>query len=183
MSRFHPRTICRIGVMAALYVLLNMVSIKAGNLRITFASLPVVTAALLFGPLEAVLIALLGEFLNQLLGGYGITATTALWLLPPALRGLAVGACADAFHRSTGQTLEQRGVACYGVCVAAALLTTVSNTLVIAVDALIYGYYSPALVLGELAWRLFSGMVIAVVIATVAMPLAGLLRRQGAARE
>ncbi|MDD3346359.1 folate family ECF transporter S component [Oscillibacter sp.] len=182
MSKFHVRTICRIGVMAALYVLLNMVSIKAGNLRITFASLPVVTAALLFGPLEAVLVALVGEFLNQLLGGYGITATTALWLVPPALRGLAVGFGADVFSRRGTQTLESCPAACYGVCVAAALLTTVSNTLVIAVDGLVYGYYTPALVLGDFAWRLVSGMVIAVVIATVAMPLTGLLRRQGLGR-
>ncbi len=178
MSKFNAKTICRIGVLAALYVLLNMVSIKAGNLRITFASLPVVATALLFGPLESVLVALFGEFLNQLLGGYGITATTALWLLPPAIRGLIVGTAASALR-----PLESRPAACYGVCVLAALATTAANTAVIAVDALLYGYFTPALVVGDLAWRLVSGMVIAVVIATVAMPLAGLLRRQGLARS
>lgn len=181
MSRFNTKTICRIGIMAALYVLLNMVSIKAGNLRITFASLPVVTTALLFGPVESVMVALLGEFINQLLG-YGITVTTVLWVIPPAIRGLVVGLAAMG-PRHTERPLESRPVVCYAACVAAALCTTVSNTLVMAIDALIYGYYSKAVVFADLAWRLASGMIIAVIIATVAMPLALLLRRQGFRRQ
>jgi hypothetical protein len=36
-------TLCRLAVLAALYVLLTMMlSLRAGNLRVTFASLPVV---------------------------------------------------------------------------------------------------------------------------------------------
>lgn len=92
MSKFNTRTLCRVAMLAALYVLLNnTIAIKAGNLRITFASLPVVLSALLFGPLESAVTALAGEFINQLIGGYGITATTALWLIPPAVRGVVIG--------------------------------------------------------------------------------------------
>ena len=159
MSKINTRALCRVAMLAALYVLLNnTIAIKAGNLRITFASLPVVLSALLFGPLESVLTAFVGEFINQLIGGYGITATTALWLIPPAVRGAVIGAAA------------------------LALCTTVSNTLVIALDALIYHYYSRAYVFGELLYRLGSGVLIAVIVATVALPMASLLRRQGLAR-
>ena len=76
MSKFNTRTLCRVAMLAALYVLLNnTIAIKAGNLRITFASLPVVLSALLFGPLESAVTALVGEFINQLIGGYGITGS------------------------------------------------------------------------------------------------------------
>ena len=182
MSKFNTKALCRIAMLAALYVLLNnTIAIKAGNLRITFASLPVELSALLFGPVESALTALLGEFINQLIGGYGITATTALWLIPPAVRGVVVGIAALAF-RPTDRPLERRPVLGYAVCVLAALCTTISNTAVIAADAWICGYYSRAYVFGELLYRLGSGMLIAVIVATVALPMAGLLRRQGLAR-
>lgn len=182
MSKLNTRALCRIAMLAALYVLLNnTIAIKAGNLRITFASLPVVVSALLFGPMESALTALLGEFINQLIGGYGITATTALWLIPPAVRGVVIGAAALACRR-TERPLECRPILGYAVCVLGALCTTLTNTAVIAADAWIYHYYSKAYVFGELLYRLGSGVLIAVIVATAALPMAGLLRRQGLAR-
>lgn len=176
------KALCRTAVMAALYVLLNTVAIKAGNLRITFASLPVVVTALLFGPLESAAAALTGEFFNQLLmSGYGITATTPLWLIPPAIRGAAVGLAARVFRR-TGRPLEDRPPLCCAVCVLAALATTAVNTAVMALDAVIFGYYTRAYVFGALVYRLISGVVIAVVITAAALPLVRLLRRQGVGR-
>ena len=87
MSRFNTKSMCRIAVLAALYVPLAVfVAIQIGNVRISFGSLPVVVSALLFGPVEAVLVAGIGEFFKQLLT-YGVTATTVLYLIPPALRG------------------------------------------------------------------------------------------------
>ena len=177
MSKINTRALCRIAMLAALYVLLNnTIAIKAGNLRITFASLPVVLSALLFGPLESALTALVGEFINQLIGGYGITVTTGLWLIPPAVRGVVVGIAAMALRR-TDRPLERRPVLGYVVCVLAALCTTV-----IAVDAWVNHYYSRAYVFGELLYRLGSGVLIAVIVATAALPMAVLLRRQGLAR-
>ena len=182
MSKFNTRTLCRVAMLAALYVLLNnTIAIKAGNLRITFASLPVVLSALLFGPLESAVTALAGEFINQLIGGYGITATTALWLIPPAVRGVVIGMAAMALRR-TDRPLERRPVLGYAVCVLAALCTTAANTAVIALDAWIYHYYDRAYVFGELIYRLGSGILIAVIVATVALPMSALLRRQGLAR-
>lgn len=182
MSKIKTKTLCLVAILSALYVLLNLVSVRAGNLRITFASLPVVVSALLLGPIPAAMVALLGEFLNQMLS-YGFTATTVLWLFPGALRGVVIGLAALAFQ-SGGRPLEQRPAACYGVCAAAALATTVCNTAVIWLDSVLYQYYTFVYVFGDLLMRLVTGLATAAVIATVAMPLTRLLRRrpEGAAQ-
>ena len=69
------------------------------------------------------------------------------------------------------------------MCFAGAVATTLSNTAALAADALIGGYYSRTVVFAQLGSRLISGLVVAGVIATVAMPLAVLLRRQGFVRR
>ncbi len=170
--------LCRVAMLAALYILLNnTIAIKAGTLRITFASLPVVVSALLFGPGEAALTALVGEAVNQL-RNYGLGVTTALWLLPPVVRGTLVGLAARPL-RDTERPLERRPALCYAVCILAALCTTAVNTAVTALDAWILHYYSTAYVFGNLAHRSLSGIVVAAVVATVAMPVSSLLRRRG----
>ena len=66
MSRFNTKSICRIAILAALYVPLAVfVAIQIGNVRISFGSLPVVVSALLCGPVEAILVAGIGEFFKQ----------------------------------------------------------------------------------------------------------------------
>lgn len=178
MLKFSTKRICWVAMLAALCFLLNMVQIRLpANLRITFDSLPVVVGALLFGPVEATLAALIGEFFTQMLSEYGLTATTMLWLIPPALRGLAIGAAAWAL-RGTDRPLETRVPLCYGVCLLASILTTAANTAVIWLDSVIYGYYSFALVFGSALVRFATGLLTAVAITTVAIPLVGKLRQQ-----
>ena len=175
-SRFNARTICRTAIMAALYVLLTMISVKMGNIHVTFASLPVVVTAVLFGPVEAGVVALLGEFLNQMLA-YGFTATTVLWLIPPAVRGLIIGTVALRLMKSN-RLLDSRPLLFYVACAGAAVCTTVCNTAVIWLDSIIYHYYTFVYVFGDMIIRFVTGMVTAVLIATVAIPLLRFLRRQ-----
>ena len=105
------RRMCYAALLAAMYVPLSLyVAVQVGNVRISFGSLPVVVSALLFGPVEAVAAAMVGEFFKQLLT-YGLTYTTALYLVPPALRGLVVGLGAAVAHRP-GQRREERRAAC-----------------------------------------------------------------------
>lgn len=177
MRKFTTRRICFVAVLAALSFLLNMVQIKLPmNLRITFDSLPVVVGALLLGPVDAMLAALVGEFLTQLLSEYGITATTVLWLIPPALRGLVVGVAAWKC-RGTDRPLERRTAACFGVCLLASAVTTLGNTLVIWLDSVLNGYYSFPLVFGSALARLATGLLTALAIAAVSMPLVLRLRQ------
>ncbi|WP_295752274.1 folate family ECF transporter S component [uncultured Oscillibacter sp.] len=174
------RRLCCAAMLAAMYLPLSLyAAVQVGNVRISFGSLPVVVAALLFGPLDAVVVAMVGEFFKQILT-FGVTYTTALYLIPPALRGLVVGAGA-LLLRKRGQRLEERRTLCYGVCVLAAVHTTVGNTLVNWLDSVLMGYYFPGLILGDLVWRLAVGMLNAVLMAALAIPLVQALRRRSAA--
>jgi ECF transporter S component (folate family) len=179
----NVRTLCRMAILTALYVILTTaLTIRFGDVRITFASLPILLSAMLYGPGEAVTIALVGEFLNQLLGGYGITATTLLWIIPPAVRAAVVGLAANALW-NTGCPLERRPAACYAACILGGMGTTVANTAVYWIDSLLYHYYTFAVVFGSFAWRLFTTMLTAVVVTTLAIPVAQFLRKQRFARE
>ena len=178
MSKFNTRSICTIAVLAAMYVPLSLfLSIQGpNNLKFSFGSLPVVVAALLLGPAEAALTAFIGEFLKQLLS-YGFTATTLVWTIPPILRGLVIGAAAVRL-RHTGKPLTTRPVLCNIVCIAAAVVTTAANTFVLWLDSVIYGYYSFTYVFGATAVRFVTGMITAVLVALVAVPLVYLLERR-----
>ena len=173
--------LCRVAVMAALYLPLARMAIEIGTLKLSFGSLPVTVLAMLGGPVEAAAAAAIGEFLKQLIS-YGFTVTTLLWVIPPALRGLLIGLAASRLAR-TGRHLEDRSVLCCAVGVAAALVTTLGNTLILWADSVLYGYYFPGYVLGNLALRLAVGVITAVLVAIVAMPMVKLLRRQVAFRR
>ncbi len=179
MPKMNVKRMCYAALLAAMYLPLSLyAAVQMGNVRISFGSLPVVAAALLFGPVDAVIVAMVGEFFKQILT-YGVTYTTVLYLIPPALRGLVVGLAAVLALRQ-GQRLEDRRALCYAVCVAAALCTTVGNTLVNWLDSVLMGYYFPGLILGDLIWRLIVGMLNAVVMASLAIPLVKALRRRNA---
>lgn len=178
MSRLNAKVICRVALLAAMYFLLNMLEIRTpGNLHITFDRLPVVVSALAFGPMEAVLVAMFGELLNQIISPYGITATTLLWVIPPMIQAGILGVAA-ARMQASGKRLESRPVACYVISVLAAVITTAANTAVIWLDSVIYGYYTFALVFGSAVVRFITGIVTAVLLTTVAGPLVSLLRRR-----
>ena len=180
MSRTNVRRMCYAALLAAMYLPLSLyAAVQVGrNVRISFGSLPVVIAALLFGPLDAAAVAMVGEFFKQLLT-YGVTYTTALYLIPPALRGLVIGG-AVLLLRQRGERLEERRTLCYAVCILAAVCTTVGNTLVNWLDSVLMGYYVPGLILGDFVWRLIVGMINAVVMSSLAVSLVKVLRSRGA---
>ena len=107
-------------------------------------------------------------------------ATTVLYLIPPALRGLVVGLGALALLSLRGQRLEERRMLCYAVCIVAAVCTTLGNTLVNWLDSVLMGYYFPGLILGDFVWRLIVGMINAVVMSSLAIPLVKALRQRNA---
>lgn len=158
------------------FVLGSYVALKFANLKITFEALPILIGALLFGPADGCLIGLLGSFLSQLVGGYGLTVTTPLWILPHAVSGLVVGLYAA---RRRGRELR------YGdlllITAISALLVTGLNTLALYVDAKIFGYYSKALVFGSLAVRIVVGVATAAafsaILPAILKPLRKILRK------
>ena len=176
-KRNAVHTLCILALLTAMMVLLSLtVSIRTPYFKLTLGSLPVVLAAMLFGPLEGAAVAVLGEFMVQLLS-YGLMPTTVIWICPPAIRALVVGGAAI-WMRRQGRRLEERPVVCYGVCVAGAVLTTVGNTVGMWLESLMYrtsfaaaAFWVPS--------RFVSGIATAMVVATACMPLTCGLRRSG----
>lgn len=176
-TRNPVQTLCILSLLTAAMVLLSMtVSIRTPYFKLTLGSLPVVLAAMLYGPLEGALVAVLGEFAVQLLG-YGLTPTTVIWIWPPAIRALIVGSAAM-WMRRRGRRLEERPAVCYMVCVVGAVFTTVGNTVGMWLDSL-FNRTSFAAAAFWVPSRFVSGIATAIVVATVCMPLAIALRRSG----
>ena len=96
---FATKRIALDAVMIALFFVLSTASIRIGNtFKITFDSLACLLTAMMFGPIDAFLVGFLGEFMSQMLG-FGFTATTLLWVLAPAVRGLLIGLAVVLFKR------------------------------------------------------------------------------------
>ena len=155
--------------LAAMFVVLSLFSINLPGMKITLDSLPVLIGAALLGPVDGLAVGLIGSFLNQMIT-YGFSATTVLWILPAALRGLLVGLYAKrrGFSMSLPQTVF--------ITVSTALLVTALNTLFLYVDSWIYSY-SYAAALPTLLLRIAAGVITAVLFSFLLPPLLGTLRR------
>lgn len=134
-------------LLAAMCAVLGYVALDTGTLKVTFESLPVILGAALFGPLDGALIGFIGPLVYQLLR-YGVSVTTPLWILPYAVCGLTVGLYARrrGYRMTPGQTLF--------IVSMAELAITALNTGALYVDSVVYGYYSPAVIIAPLPWRL-----------------------------
>jgi len=177
-KRFNIYTICMIALLTAMMVLLKKtIAIETPYFKFSFASLPIVLAAMLFGPVEGAVVGLLGEFVSQVTGPYGLAPTTVIYVLPAAIRGIVVG-CGALWCRNSGKRLESRPVLCYAVCIAGAVLTTAGNTAGMWLESLMY-HTSFLANLPFLPGRFATGVVTAIGITTVCIPLVHALRRSG----
>ncbi len=177
-KKFDAKLICYLALLAAMYVLLgSYLVIRHPAIEISFKSLPVVVGALLFGPASGALIALLGEFLAQLLA-WGLQPNTILWVVPPVANGFVVGWIASLCWKN-GKFLESRGAWCYGAALLGSFATSCVTTVSLWLDSLLYGYYTFALVFGGALLRFGKDIIVAAVITTAAIPLTQLLRWAG----
>lgn len=146
-SRFTARQVTVCALLSAMVAVLAAVSVTTNAFKITFESFPIYIAGFLFGPEYGLIVGTLGSFIYQILL-YGVSATTVLWILPYSILGLVCGLYArrNNFDLSARQYMM--------VTAACELMVTVLNTGVIYVDSHIYGYYTPALILGALGLRL-----------------------------
>ena len=159
-------------MLIAMYVVLKSFSLRALNFSFTFDSFPIIVGAVLFGPLHGSLIGLLCGTMYQLFfSGYGITPTTALWILPAVVRGLIVGL----YSKSKGLQPPARGLV--AVNVLAGVVVTSLNTVAIYVDSIIFNYFSYELVFGSLIPRFVSSIAVAVAFALIVPPLVRGIRK------
>lgn len=178
MKNANIKVLCQTAILIAVYVLLSMtLVIRTGNWKLTFVALPVIIASLSLGTSSGCAVALIGEFLSQMLT-FGLMHTTIIWIWPPMGWALAVGFVAQREKRC-GKHLEDRPVRCYAACIAGALITGCMNTLALWLDSLINHYYTFAVVFGSVIFRLPKDIITAFVVAAISIPLVKLLRRSG----
>lgn len=157
-------------MLCAVCAVLGCVALELGNvIKITFESLPILLGALLFGPVDGMLIGGVGTLIYQLLR-YGVSATTLLWIVPYIVCGLVAGTWAQRkrFAPDRVQTVA--------LVTVAELTVTLLNTIPIYVDSKIYGYYYPGIILGVLAWRLLICVVKAIAFGLILPNLAHTIR-------
>ena len=153
-------------VMIGAYIALSYAAIMIlGRWKITFEHFPVVLSAVMFGPADAVLVGGIGELINQFFT-YGLTPTTALWVLPIVARGLMLGLCAKLWKRQVSSSAicsKAVPVIFMIVCVLSGIISSGLNTLALYVDSKMLGYYTYAMVFGALLVRIVLSCVTSVI--------------------
>lgn len=89
-GKFSTVQITTDAMMAAMCAVLGCYAIDFGYIKLSFESLPVLVAALLFGPLDGSVVGFIGTFISQLVK-YGVDASTLLWIIPYVIIGLICG--------------------------------------------------------------------------------------------
>lgn len=161
----NTRRLTLLAMLIAIYSVLSILTpVKLGNFKFTFEAYPILVASLLLGPKEGLIVGGVGSFIYQLLfSGYGITATTVLWILPHAISGLIVGlyAKANSFELNIKKTIL--------ICSISAIVVTTFNVLALYVDSKLYGYYSKALVFANIPTKIIIGIILAIIY-SITMP-------------
>ena len=160
-------------MLIAVYIVLSILTpVKVVNFKFTFEAFPILVAALLSGPVDGLIVGAVGSFIYQLLfSGYGITPTTILWVLPHAASGLIVGL----LSKSKNFDLNRLQIILF--CILSSLTVTSLNLLALYVDSRLYGYYSPALVFGNLLLKIFTGVILAVIYSAILPKLLSYLKK------
>jgi ECF transporter S component (folate family) len=175
--KINARQLALDAMLAAMCAVLGYIAIDAQSIKITFESLPVLLAGLLFGPLDGALVGLVGTGVYQLLR-YGVSATTVLWMLPYVISGLVAGLYAKhrRFELDRRQTLL--------IALVCELLVTLLNTPVMYLDSKIYGYYFKGYISGMLLIRLgvaaAKGVVFGLILPTLLQAIRKVLKRKPA---
>ncbi len=162
-------------LMAMYFVLGTFCTIRLPVVEISLTSLPILACAFLFGPLDAAVIGLGGAFLEQMVT-YGVSPTTLLWILPPALQGLLAGLIAWLFHNRMKKWQTALTV------LIAELFLTALNTAALYLDAHIMSYTVKALPLILPGRLLAAGARTAITMSLILFllpPIAGLANRHG----
>jgi len=153
-------------------VLANL-TLNTGSIKFTLEAFPILVASLLLGPVDGLIVGGVGSFIYQVLfSGYGITATTILWVIPHATSGLVVGL----YAKAKNYRLDFKSISF--ISIVSALLVTTLNTLALYIDSKMYGYYSFALVFSSLFVKILCGIVLAIIYSSVLPKLISFLKKK-----
>jgi ECF transporter S component (folate family) len=167
------KTIKRItgdGMLLAIYIVLSTLTVRVTpNLQITFTGLAIIMASVLYGFGDSILIAVLGSFVAQLRGPYGLSVTTPIWMIPPVLRAIVFGLVYEIYQKK-GIRLQDKKILFVVWAIVAGLVTTVANTGAIFLDAKIFDYPVSMAVI-ESVFRFLSSIASSIVIGLVCLPV------------
>ena len=181
-TRMATKRLAINAVLVAIYVVLRYFNIPVGNyFRFTLAPFAVILCALLYGPVDGLIVAFLGEFLSQILGPYGLTPTTLLWCVGEVARGVTLGLCAMIFLRKwllAAQRLNGKKTAVLLVCcMLTGTLAALGQSLALYVDSTMFGYYRYEIVFGVMIWRILVYVLISAVFGYLCVPIIAALRK------
>ena len=152
-------------LLAAMCVVLGFMSIRIGNImKVSLEDFPVILAALMYGPSDGIIVAAIGIFLYQLLS-FGITATTALWILPFVVVGGLAGLYARKFNFNNN---PKQILIIFLIC---EVLICLLNTAAIYADSKIFGYYYPTIITGMIAIRMVTAIGKGIVLGLISPPI------------
>ena len=169
------------GMLIAIYIVLSLsfMTLNVGGLKITFEHFPVVLCAILYGPIDAMMVGALGELFNQLTT-FGLTPTTALWVLPIVVRGLFVGLYQKSLKKqmvSQASLKAKTPIIFMIVCIVSGILSSCINTFALYVDSKMFGYYKYQMVFGVFGVRIGLSVVTSIIICLVITPVIYALRK------
>ena len=160
-------------IMASLYFILTYLSIRIGkDFHITFASMMVVLSSLLFGLPDSLIIAGLGEFLNQTLT-YGLMITTPLWILPPLSRALILS-LVSMHYRKKKERLSDHIVIYFLSVILAGLSTSILNTAITFLDGYLMDYPVNFVLIKTLI-RFLINILTGIIVGIISLPVSRIL--------
>ena len=160
-----------LGLSLALFIALSFASINLQFIKISLTGLPVIFIAVVYGPIEGALVGGIGEFIYQI-ASYGLTPTTALWILPAIVRGLIVG------FMFKQKDVRKHPVLWIITVIVCCLAVTIINTFVIWLDAKIFEYPSQLTTI-TILFRFLGSIASAVIYALIVPTLFEPLIKQG----
>ena len=151
-----------ISLYTAIFVVLSIYgTVSFSGMKLTLQNLPIYIGAITLGSAPGAIIGFLGMLINQLVT-YGFSATTLFWVLPQTIIG---GVCGYLFENKIVKV--GGGVKFWITIIVLQVVLTILNTVVIAVDALIYGYYNFIVVFGPFILRIMVSILVGIVYSIV----------------
>jgi ECF transporter S component (folate family) len=155
--------------LVALFVVFStLLSFKTPFFEVSLVSLPILLSAFYCGPVDALIVATLGSFLEQALSAYGLSATTPIWMAPVILQAL----CAGLLFHFLCRGKQAKPVLLVAIILLSELVLTFANTAALYLDGYIWQYSVTALHI-LLPGRLLNGgvrCVLSVIILPLALP-------------
>ncbi len=166
--RSSRRVIYRL-TLDAMFVALNVLFGLLPS-EISWQSLPVLLAAFLFSPGDAVTVAVLGSFIEQI--RFGLSAVSLLWMMPWLVVGLFAGLGAYVLRRH-----ERVWKIVLVVVISELLLSTCNTVALLATGSLLLDLSSPWLIVVAFATRIPQALIRSILSAVVVPLLLPPVRR------